>query len=54
MSEPNPVQNVEPVQSPRAGDPQERVDDQDVEAPSLADHGETDVESERIAQRPDF
>lgn len=70
MSEPNAVQNVQDVPPPEEADAEERVEDltrtwesspltdpveaQDPDAKRIQDHGDTDVEDERIAQRPDF
>jgi len=70
MSEPNAVQNVQDVPPPEEADAEERVEEltrtwesspltdpveaQDPDAKRIEDHGDTDVEDERIAQRPDF
>lgn len=70
MSEPNAVQNVQDVPPPEEADAEERVEKltrtwesspltdpveaQDPDAKRIQDHGDTDVEDERIAQRPDF
>jgi hypothetical protein len=70
MSEPNAVQNVQDVPPPEEADAEERVEEltrtwesspltdpveaQDPDAKRIQDHGDTDVEDERIAQRPDF
>lgn len=70
MSEPNAVQNVQDVPPPEQADAEERMEEltrtwesspltdpveaQDPDAKQLQDHGDTDVEDERIAQRPDF
>ena len=70
MSEPNAVQNVQDAPPPEEADAEERVGEltrtwesspltdpveaQDPDAKRIQDHGDTDVEDERIAQRPDF